>query len=71
MNFFSPQSEFRHPGGRPHKYPWKTMQVGDSFFVPNKRANSMSELARKVGVKVRCRTVMKNGDKGCKVERIA
>ena len=71
MNFISPQTDIRNPGGRPTKYPWYTLAVGDSFFVPGKRATYMNKLAKLVGVKVRCKTVMVGGAMGCRVWRIA
>lgn len=30
---------------RSEKYPWSKMQVGDSFFVPNKTTSAMSAAA--------------------------
>ena len=28
--------------GRPSKYPWREMRIGDSFFIPNKDVTSDS-----------------------------
>jgi hypothetical protein len=65
-----PVPDFSGGPGRPSKYPWKSMAVGDSFFVPGKLVENMSPLAnyqeRKNGVKFTCRTV----DGGVRVWRI-
>ena len=57
-------------GPRARKYPWKDMKVGDSFFVPNKRAGVMSSAciaAQKYGRGTfRARTV----EGGCRVWRV-
>lgn len=46
---------------RTHKYPFREMQVGDSFFVPavpiGKLAGSASYVQRQTGYKFRLRTV--------------
>lgn len=40
-------------------YPWRIMDVGDSFFVPNKKTPNMSAAAHAAGVrhgiKLKCR----------------
>lgn len=56
--------------GRPHKYPWNKMEVGDSFFVPNTMLNVISCAAigrgKRYNEKYACRTV----DDGVRVWRI-
>lgn len=32
----------KRTGGRPQKYPWNEMQVGDSFFVPDGKIKMLS-----------------------------
>ena len=53
------------------KYPLDQMQVGDSFFVPNRKISSISSrvtsLARRRNITLSCRTV----DGGMRVWRIA
>ena len=53
------------------KYPWKTMAVGDSFFVANVKpprfSTTKSSAARSTGFTFTCRTV----DGGTRVWRVA
>jgi hypothetical protein len=59
-------------GGRSQeaKYPWRDLQVGQSFFVPDAKMSTMSSNAHyrgvKLGVKFTCRKI---GD-GVRVWRI-
>jgi hypothetical protein len=51
MSLFIVEKNIKMPSAKPkkrkrfEKYPWSKMQVGDSFFVPNKMTNSMSAVA--------------------------
>ena len=60
--------------GAPAKYPWRAMDVGDSFFVPEKTASYMTSAAlnagRTLGRKYTVRTVTENGVKGARVWRV-
>lgn len=42
----------RRGKGRPRKYPFETMEVGDMFFVPNRTKNNMTTHASAVGSKL-------------------
>ena len=63
--------------GRKAKYPYRQLEVGQSFFWPNIRVQSAStsacNTARRIGngVKFACRNVTENGVKGVRVWRIA
>ncbi len=59
-------------GGRPPRYPYREMEVGDSFLIPNSdlvpsATQSAHTHARRVGIKVTVRTVAD----GVRVWRIA
>ena len=60
--------------GAPAKYPWRAMDVGDSFFVPGNKASAMTSAAamtaRRLGCKYTTRTVTENGVKGVRVWRV-
>ncbi len=63
-------------GGRAPKWPVRDMQIGDSFFVPNKTAANMSGVvnyARSMnkGWKFGMRIMIENGVKGVRVWRTA
>ena len=51
--------EANYTNGRPEKYPWRQMEVGDSFFaeeMPLKRASTYAwEAGRRTGRKFACR----------------
>ena len=59
-------------------YPWKEMQVGDSFFVPspgNGKKNPISggavgAAARRLRIKLSTRAVRERGKKGIRVWRV-
>lgn len=55
--------------GRMAVYPWKQLEVGDSFFVPNKtpRMLGAAGMAIRFEIKVKTRAV----DGGCRVWRVA
>ena len=58
--------------GRPPKYPWRTMEVGDSFFAP-RSGHSIRNDARASysDKKFKTKTVMLQGIVGTRVWRIA
>lgn len=47
------------PLGKPPKYPWREMEVGDSFFVPNMNTadfgGGASTAGKRLGKKFSCR----------------
>lgn len=61
------------PPGRPPKYPWLTVEVGESFFAPNRTSNSLQHDAYRYHRPRRftCKQVMTKGVIGIKVTRIA
>ena len=58
--------------GRPPKYPWRTMEIGQSFLVIGRTSGSIQHDAAKYyrPRRYKCRTVTKNGMTGVRVERI-
>lgn len=76
-------SEFKIESGVPlaakserkTKYPWRGMEVGDSFFIPEAKQTSVSSCAasatRSLGIKLATRSVTENGVAGVRVWRIA
>jgi hypothetical protein len=64
------------PKGRHNaKYPWKELEVGDSFFIPGKDAKSTSGIKRSAknsaGIDILTRAVTENGVNGMRVWRFA
>ena len=60
-------------GGRPAKYPFKQMKVGDSFFIPGKKASDLSSSmshARRNGINLVCRVAYKGDDIGVRIWRV-
>lgn len=57
-------------GGRPPKYPLRTLAVGESVFLPGVTQKKINKV-RKVYVpmKFTCRAVVKNGEHGIRVWR--
>jgi len=59
--------------GRPPKYDWESMGVGDSFFREGISVNSMSSCANRAGNRLgmtfTCRTVCEGGAEGVRVWR--
>lgn len=61
----------------PGKYPWRQMEVGDSFFAPGWTAGRFNNNIQRVRLAVlpdskwKCRTVTENGIEGVRVWRIA
>lgn len=60
---------------RKRKYPWQTMKVWQSFFVPESECKSIAaqaSMAGKIlGVKFSCRKTIENGVRGTRVNRVA
>jgi hypothetical protein len=58
--------------GRPPKYPWRTIEVGQSFLVLARTSTSLQHDAARYyrPRRYKCRKVMKNGVTGIRVERI-
>jgi hypothetical protein len=68
-----PMPEFKR--GAPRKYPWAQMEVGDSFFVPGNKTQSMSAVAcsrAKIHPPERyiCRKEVVDGVQGVRVRRV-
>ncbi len=60
------------PQGRPALYPWRTMEVGDSFFAPGKTTEAMRKTGNRYRpMKFKRRTVFLCGIRGVRVWRIA
>jgi hypothetical protein len=59
------------PGGG--KYPWASMEIGDSFFAPGKVGARVATAGKRGGgqSKFTIRTVTENGVRGVRVWRIA
>ena len=61
-------------GGRKNKYPLRTMEVDDSFFVvgrtPSKMGSCIDYARFKTGFKYATRTVTEDGVKGVRVWRV-
>lgn len=57
--------------GRPAKYPWREMAVGDTFFAPGRTTNSMHGCGgRYRPMRFRCKQRMINGVFGTRVWRV-
>jgi hypothetical protein len=60
--------------GSRRKYPWKEMEVGDSFFVADAETKSISSVATPAGrrwnMKFRCSSRVESGVRGVRVWRI-
>lgn len=61
------------PEASPTRYPWADMEVGDSFFVPNKRSANMASTASSAGQRLGrvfvVRTVREGGENGVRIWR--
>lgn len=51
------------------KYPFRKLEVGDSFFVP-KKSGGMHKAAHSVGIKIATRMVEEKGVRGVRIWRI-
>lgn len=60
-------------GGRPAIYPWRELEIGDSFFVGGLRHGEISGALRyasvRHGMKFAARVDQKNGVKGLRIYR--
>lgn len=57
------------PRGRKEKYPWSTLEVGQSFFVPDVSAKRMQSTASKAGGRTGRTFVARNAEGGVRVWR--
>lgn len=58
-------------GGRKTIYPWRQMEVGDSFFVPDRTIRSFSgSAAQHRPRRFSMRTVVENGVSGIRIWRV-
>lgn len=64
----------RRASGRKSKYPFKVMNVGDSFFAPNIRHHSLYQAAKIAGKKIdrkfTVRAVIEGGVAGSRAWRV-
>jgi len=51
------------------KFPWKEMEIGDSFFSPRKSGLALKEYSTTYGIKLTQRAVVENGIKGYRIWR--
>jgi len=59
-------------GGRRHSWPFNTMDVGQSFAVPVKKAPTPKSMMGRYGdKKFTSRTIVENGTKVCRIWRTA
>lgn len=62
----------KRPVGRPQKYPFRQMAVGESVFVPGRRRKRVRDAVYQVpDMKFTCRTIVIKGEIGVKVMRLA
>lgn len=61
-----------NPTGRPAKYPWRTIAIGESFFAPNRTSTSLQHDANRYHRprRFKCRKVIKGGIVGIRVLRV-
>ncbi len=52
-------------------FPWRTMEVGDSFFAPGKKQIDRRTADASYGIKTKTSRVVENGVEGVRVWRIA
>lgn len=58
--------------GRPFKYPWLTVEVGESFFVPGRTSTSLQhDAVDHRPRRYRCKKIMTKGVIGIKVTRVS
>ena len=71
MSYYKIDKGIPLPNGR---YPFADLDVGESFFVPNANANSVSSTASRLGKALGaafvCRRVKENGVPGMRVWRV-
>lgn len=69
-----PVPKIAQGGGRPKKYPFAAMIVGDSFFAPTVNRQALATAARRFaihGEKFLIRTATENEVRGSRIWRIA
>lgn len=63
------------PNGRPPKYPWRSIEIGESFFAPGRSSKSLQHDAaryyrpRRYTCRYTCRKISLRGIIGTKVTR--
>lgn len=57
--------------GKPCGYPWRQMEIGDSFFVSEKGYSGFHTWTKRLGIKISIRKVTENGVTGVRVWRVA
>jgi hypothetical protein len=55
-----------------NKYPWREMELGDSFAVPldSSVRNNLANVSKRLGIKLASRTVVENGARVRRIWRI-
>jgi hypothetical protein len=62
----------KRPPGRPPKYPWRKIAVGESFFVPGKKDRDIKGCTWHLRpMRFRLRVIAFRGEIGTTVKRIA
>ena len=56
-------------GGRPSKYPWRDMAVGDSFRVEGKTCNAVTGMASSAGKRLGMKFTVRTEDGGHRIWR--
>lgn len=59
------------PGGNKYKYPWREMEVGDSFFVAGKTSATLNNSRVNAQKSTRFKFKLKNVEGGVRVWRVA
>lgn len=64
--------------GRPPKYPFRKLKIGESVFLPNKTTKLVGKAARSMRydnptttLRFRCKTICKDGVIGVKLTRVS
>ena len=60
----------RQSGGAPMKYPWKDLQIGDSFFVPKQTVHPFSGQANTTGKRFNMKFTLRAENGGVRVWRV-
>lgn len=62
----------KRPVGRPPKYPFRRLGIGESIFVPGRCRKRIRDAVYQVpAMKFTCRTIVHKGEIGVKVVRLA
>jgi hypothetical protein len=56
---------------RHHKYPWREMEIGDSFFVEGKTSSSLYSALSYAGSRNNLKFTVRKVQGGCRAWRIA